>query len=484
MGHDVQRPAPDARLGRLLIRSPTRHTFPEDRLHPEHRRLTQRSLVIPRLPLPRLPTDPPDAAKVLIPSQPWTGRVAMPPDLRITPGRDHRTGPPPVQLGVHRTTVVRPIRPHARHRVLHLLQQGGDRLRIGHPRLADHRRLDLVRLGIDSQMELQPGPTLRVAMLSDFPLPLAIDLQPGAVEDQVERPLGTFGQRDAKRGGAAAEGGVIRDGQVQAHQAEEGPGEPLGGLQGEVINGPQGQQAWDRQIAVLELGPLLVWSLMPPCLQRVLIDPEGERAPSDQGVVGVLPVADAVDGLRRGLASGHETWGATGLAKVRVWPIGPVYQSSQPRRTPSCNNAPHNATHAGRYRGPDLGLATAVDRDPPGAGHRTTAFDPHHRPRPPAAGVPGWQVTGAPPASSARLVSAGGRPEHAELDSIDIAAHGRRRGSAVAGTELCGRYPVDQPPGPRGVRPRRGQAPVLRPASEGADGPANAPGDRSSFTEA
>ena len=63
------------------------------------------------------------------------------------------------------------------------------------------------------------------------------------------------------------------------------------------------------------------------------------------------------------------------------------------------------------------------------------------------------------------------------------ATHGRRRGGASAGTELCGRSAVGQPPGPRGVRSRRGQDPLLRPASEGADGPAHAQGDRSSLAE-
>jgi hypothetical protein len=46
MSHDVQRPAADSRLGGLPGRSSTRHAVAEDRLHPEHRRLHQRTLVI------------------------------------------------------------------------------------------------------------------------------------------------------------------------------------------------------------------------------------------------------------------------------------------------------------------------------------------------------------------------------------------------------------------------------------------------------
>ena len=67
------------------------------------------------------------------------------------------------------------------------------------------------------------------------PLALAVDLQPGAVQDQVERPGGLLRQRDPDRGGPAAEGGVIGDGQVQVHQPEERVGEPLGRPQGRAI---------------------------------------------------------------------------------------------------------------------------------------------------------------------------------------------------------------------------------------------------------
>src|SRR5512135_2841181 len=136
MCHHIQRPTPDPHLSCLLSHPPARYTAPEEHLHPEHRRLTQRATVIPRLFLPRRTTDPPDAAQILIPGQPRTGRLAMPLDRCITPRRDHRTCPTPLHRLVHRTTVVHPVRPHTSHRVVHRLQQRGDRLRIGHPRLA------------------------------------------------------------------------------------------------------------------------------------------------------------------------------------------------------------------------------------------------------------------------------------------------------------------------------------------------------------
>src|SRR3954452_6125020 len=87
--HDVQHPAPDTHLRPLLSISSARHTVAEERLHPEHLRLAQGPLVIPRLLLPPLPADLPDAAEVLVAGEPGAGLIAMPTDLRIPPGRDH-----------------------------------------------------------------------------------------------------------------------------------------------------------------------------------------------------------------------------------------------------------------------------------------------------------------------------------------------------------------------------------------------------------
>src|SRR5512135_2796832 len=66
---------------------------------------------------------------------------------------------------------------------------------------------------------------------------------------------------------------------------------------------------------------------MPPRLERVLIDPEGERSPPDQGVVVLAPVADAIGGLGQGWTSGHGRCRTSGRA--RVGPIIPVYQGSR-----------------------------------------------------------------------------------------------------------------------------------------------------------
>ena len=55
-----------------------------------------------------------------------------------------------------------------------------------------------------------------------------------------------------------------------------------------------------------ELGPPLGRPLVSPGVERGLLDPEGQRAPPDEGVVVLLPVADAVDGLLRG--RGERAW--------------------------------------------------------------------------------------------------------------------------------------------------------------------------------
>ena len=78
-----------------------------------------------------------------------------------------------------------------------------------------------------------------------------------------------------------------------------------------------------------ELGPPLGRPLVSPRLERLLIDPEGERAPADQGVVVLLPVADAVGGLRGGLASGHRGCGGVGSGEG----AGRADRSSIPKST-------------------------------------------------------------------------------------------------------------------------------------------------------
>src|SRR5512135_3215810 len=115
------------------------------------------------------------------------------------------------------------------------------------------------------------------------------------------------------------------------HQLQERSGETLGGPEGEVVDRPERQQALDGRVAVLVLGSPLGRPLIPPRLDRVLIDPEGQRAPSDQGVVVLLPVADAIDGLLRGVASGHRASGVMGWNEVEVGLITQVYRSSLAR---------------------------------------------------------------------------------------------------------------------------------------------------------
>ena len=211
VGHDVQRPAADPRLGRLLRRTPARHPVPEDRLHAEHRRLapaTARGSPTP----PSTPTDRSAGCGAGSHPGPAGGRrcchaagsshpagAGSPPGPTGPPGRRTppagRTPHPPAALSIGLSTcssragtVSASVTPGSRH----------------------HRRLDLVRLRVDGQVELQPGPPLGVAVLADLPLALAVDLQPGAVEDQVERPFGPLRQRDPDGGRPGGRGWCSR----------------------------------------------------------------------------------------------------------------------------------------------------------------------------------------------------------------------------------------------------------------------------------
>ena len=149
------------------------------------------------------------------------------------------------------------------------------------PGLGQRHGLDLVTVAVDGRVQLPPRPPLRVAMLSDLPLPLAEDLQPGAVHDEVERPLALAGQVHPQVGGPAGQRAVVGDVQVKAHQLEDRPGEPLSCPQRQVEDGSECQQALDGQAAEDELGSPLVRPGVAPGIEGLLIHPDRQRSPLD-----------------------------------------------------------------------------------------------------------------------------------------------------------------------------------------------------------
>jgi len=89
----------------------------------------------------------------------------------------------------------------------------------------------------------------------------------------------------------------VGHGQGDAHEAEDRAAQPLGGPQRQVEDGPEGQQALDDRVAVEVLGPPADRAGVGPGVNGPAVDPDGQRAPVDQGPVVLTPVADSVEGL-------------------------------------------------------------------------------------------------------------------------------------------------------------------------------------------
>lgn len=258
--------------------------------------------MIAHLPLPRLAAHPADLPQVFVTRQRRPGVVAVPPDPGVPPGRDEDAGVTALQRPVHLPLVVGPVRRHADQRPVGRLEQPVGLLGVIDARLGQAHRLDLVALGVEGQVQLPPRPPPGVAVLPDLPLPLAEDLQARAVEDEVERPFTLTGQAYLQVGGPPGEGAVVGHLQVQAHQLEERLAEPLSRTQRQVEDGPEGEQAGDSEVAVDVLGTPLVGPAVAPGVDGLLVHPDGQRAPPDEGLVVLTPVADAVDGLPGALA--------------------------------------------------------------------------------------------------------------------------------------------------------------------------------------
>src|SRR5512135_42291 len=216
MRHDVQRPAPDPQLTCLASPLPAPQPIPEDPLDPPDRRLGQRAHVVAHRALPAPPALSPDGAQVLIARVRSSLGVAVDLDLGVLARRDQGLGPARRQGVVDLGLVVRPVGGRFGDRPLDLIQQIAEHLGVGDTGLGDHRRLDLVALGVHRQVELAPGATLGRAVLADLPLPLAIELQPGAVDDQLEGSVALLGQVDPRRGAAARQPAGVGDVQGQA----------------------------------------------------------------------------------------------------------------------------------------------------------------------------------------------------------------------------------------------------------------------------
>lgn len=132
-------------------------------------------------------------------------------------------------------------------------------------------------------------------MLLFLPLALAEQLHSRAVEQQVQRPV-----RDdtwappSKAAAAPAQGGVVRDAELEPEQPEHAADKTLGLAQGEMEHQPQGQHQLDRQVRVTGLAAWCRPSCRLPPSDRRLIQPERQIAPTAKAGIVCGPVPNPV----------------------------------------------------------------------------------------------------------------------------------------------------------------------------------------------
>ncbi len=137
----------------------------------------------------------------------------------------------------------------------------------------DLDRPDLLRLLVDSEMDLAPDAAFCPAMLTRVPLAFALDLDAGAVDQQVQRTLRPP-MREVHGQGllATAEGAEIRHIPVEADQAMQALDEAGRLSQRHAEKDLHRQAGLDGGIAVDRLSPTLAGRLR--CPSHVRIEPD------------------------------------------------------------------------------------------------------------------------------------------------------------------------------------------------------------------
>jgi hypothetical protein len=106
-------------------------------------------------------------------------------------------------------------------------------------------------LVIDTYVELSPGAAMKLFTQAGVPLAFSIDFEAGGINQQVKRlMLGRGRELDAELAGTAAEGGVVRDRQIDLQQQEQGANQALSLPKREVVGFAQKQSAQDGSIAI------------------------------------------------------------------------------------------------------------------------------------------------------------------------------------------------------------------------------------------
>ncbi len=140
---------------------------------------------------------------------------------------------------------------------------------------------------VDGQMEFSPGPAPAHAMLIAVPLADPVDLEPGAVNHQGDRPRWQCrGQhrRPARR--APTDRGVIGNRQIDVHEIQQRTEQPFGLAQRLMEDKPDHDRSFDRGVRVARLTARRHSRRCAPGGNRLLADPQRQTtAPPQAGFV-------------------------------------------------------------------------------------------------------------------------------------------------------------------------------------------------------
>src|SRR4051812_17009072 len=152
------------------------------------------------------------------------------------------------------------------------------------------------------------------AVLLHQPLARAVELQPRAVDQQVHGAgiaasaatrtvAARLRPRHLQRLGPAAQGGVVRHGEVEPEQADDGADQPFGLPVRQPEHGLERQRRQDRQVGILGLPAPARAPLGLPRLDRLVRKPDRQAATPAQALVVITPVRDLALLLRDVVAS-------------------------------------------------------------------------------------------------------------------------------------------------------------------------------------
>ncbi len=234
-------------------------------------------------------------------------RMIVPPGDRAVSGRNRCLGAAFGNAAMAAFGIVGAVGRNLGHRALDLREQLGEHLVVA-PVGGGDLDADDVLLGlIDRQVDLAPGAALADPVLANLPFALAKDLQTGRVDHDMNRPRARAAgnlHRQLRR--PARHVGVIGHRKIEPIEAHQRLHQPFGGAVGQPEQRLQGQAGLDRQrrIQARFAAPDRRRG-RPAVLDRRLVEPDRQIAPTDQRSVVLRPVRDPVAVLRLACARIH-----------------------------------------------------------------------------------------------------------------------------------------------------------------------------------